>query len=335
MDHFRPRRRGPGKRAPGQHLFERAKTRPWTTAACGTAAALAASALINHLLAKKAERENPPIGRFIDVNGVRLHYIERGSGEPLVLLHGNGSMAQDFLSSGLVDMAARSHRVIVIDRPGFGHSERPRRTIWSAEAQADLISDALAQLGVRRGLVMGHSWGCCVAVELGLRHPEMVSGLVLASGYYFPTARRDVPVMSVPALPIVGDLVRHTVSPLLSRVLWPAIIRKLFAPAPVPRKFRGFPKEMAFRPSQIRASAAESALMIPHAFAARASYSDLKMPVTIVAGEDDRLIDTEKQSARLHDAVPGSTFHRVSGAGHMVHQTAPGRIMAAIDEARR
>jgi hypothetical protein len=57
---------------------------------------LAAIALLNRHLANKAEQDNPPAGRFLDVDGVRLHYVERGSGEPLVLLHGNGSMIQGF-----------------------------------------------------------------------------------------------------------------------------------------------------------------------------------------------------------------------------------------------
>ena len=94
---------------------------PYVVAALA-AAALAATALLNRHLAKKAEHDNPPAGRFMDVDGVRLHYVERGSGEPLVLLHGNGSMIQDFDSSGLIDLAATKYRVIVIDRPGFGHS---------------------------------------------------------------------------------------------------------------------------------------------------------------------------------------------------------------------
>jgi hypothetical protein len=72
------------------------------------AGALAATALLNRHLAKKAEHDNPPEGQFLDVDGVRLHYVERGSGEPLVLLHGNGSMIQDFESSGLVDLAAKN-----------------------------------------------------------------------------------------------------------------------------------------------------------------------------------------------------------------------------------
>ena len=71
--------------------------------------------------------------------------------------------------------------------------------------------------------------------------------------------------------------------------------------------------------------------MIPGAFAARGRYAELKMPVVIVAGEEDRLIDIDEQSARLHSELPNSTIHRVPGAGHMVHQTAPEAVVAAID----
>src|SRR3984893_7943048 len=75
--------------------------------AAGVVVAAVASALLNRWLAQKAERRNPPLGRFITVDGVRLHYVERGTGTPLVLLHGNGTMIEDFQSSGLIDLAAR------------------------------------------------------------------------------------------------------------------------------------------------------------------------------------------------------------------------------------
>ena len=95
-------------------------------------------AAVNLHLAKKAEAENPPKGRFVEVNGVRLHYVERGDGDPIVLLHGNGSMVEDFECSGLIDIAAKQYRVIAFDRPGFGHSLSkclglaPRRLALSA-----------------------------------------------------------------------------------------------------------------------------------------------------------------------------------------------------------
>jgi pimeloyl-ACP methyl ester carboxylesterase len=296
------------------------------------AAGLAVTALVNHQAARRAERRNPPKGAFLDVRGVRLHYLMKGRGEPVVFLHGNGSMVEDFETSGVLDLAAAGYRVIALDRPGYGHSSRPRGRIWTAEAQADLIHEALRRLGVARAVVLGHSWGTLVALALAARHPSSVKGLVLASGYYFPTMRFDVIALSPPAMPIIGDLIRYTVSPVAARLMWPALKRKIFGPAPVPVKFGGFPKEMTFRPSQLKASAAESALMIPEAGAAMRRYDRLAMPVAIIAGDGDRLIDPEAQSVRLHHELPGSTLRLLPGVGHMVHQTAPAAVMEAIDE---
>jgi pimeloyl-ACP methyl ester carboxylesterase len=293
---------------------------------------LAVSALVNHQLARRAERRNRPIGRFLDVDGIRVHYLERGEGDPVILLHGSGSMIEDFEVSGLIDMAAKKYRVIVCDRPGYGHSERPRGTIWTPEAQADLLHRAMEQIGVSRATVLGHSWGASVAIALALKYPEAVKGLILASGYYYPTVRSDVFVLSQPAVPVIGDLIRYTIAPLAGRLLWPLAMRKIFGPAAVPKKFERFPKEMAMRPSQLRAGAAETALLIPDAIALQDRYADLRMPVVVIAGEEDRVVDIERQSSRLHRQISQSAFRRVRGSGHMVHQTATSQVMAAIDQ---
>jgi pimeloyl-ACP methyl ester carboxylesterase len=171
-----------------------------------------------------------------------------------------------------------------------------------------------------------------VALALAVKYPKEVQALVLASGYYYPNARADVVILSPPAIPLIGDLLSHTVSPLLSRLIWPLLLRKIFGPSPVPQKFKGFPEEMAVRPSQIRASAAESALMIPSAHTLEKQYRLLQMPVAIVTGADDRVIESE-QSARLHRDIPHSTLRCIPGTGHMVHQTATDEIMTAIDRA--
>jgi pimeloyl-ACP methyl ester carboxylesterase len=312
----------------------------WTAAAIvkdhpiafGAVVVAGASVLLNRWLAKKAERRNPSIGCFITVDGVRLHYYERGTGTPLILLHGNGSMIEDFQSSGLIDLASKKYRVIAFDRPGFGHSDRPRRIVWTPNAQADLIAAALDKIGVPRAIVLGHSWGTLVAIALAVRYPPQVRALILASGYYYPNARADVVALSPPAIPLIGDLLSYTVSPILSRLMWPLLIRKMFRPSSVPKKFADFPAEMAVRPSQIRASAAESALMIPSVWTLRKKYSQLRLPVAIIAGAEDRLIESE-QSSHLHRDIPHSTLHRVPATGHMVHQTATAEVMTAIDAA--
>jgi pimeloyl-ACP methyl ester carboxylesterase len=72
--------------------------------------------------------------------------------------------------------------------------------------------------------------------------------------------------------------------------------------------------------------------MIPDAFMLRGQYADLKMPVVIIAGEEDKLIDIDSQSARLHSDVSHSVFHRLAGNGHMIQQTATDQLMSAIRE---
>jgi pimeloyl-ACP methyl ester carboxylesterase len=114
--------------------------------------------------------------------------------------------------------------------------------------------------------------------------------------------------------------------------MWPFLLRKIFGPNPVPPKFNAFPTEMALRPSQLRAAAAESALMISAANTLRNAYRQLNMPVLIVAGAEDRYIESN-QSSRLHGELPHSTFHRIPRTGHMVHQTKTAEIMLAIDTA--
>ena len=310
-----------------------AQAHPYAVAAAASVGALAISALVNRHLARKAENDNPPIGRFLKVHGVQLHYVERGLGPPLVLLHGNGSMIQDFESSGLIDWAAENYRVIAFDRPGFGHSDRPRNIVWTPTAQAELIASALHRLSISHAIVLGHSWGASVAVALALKHPDLVKGLVLASGYYYPSLRLDVVPLSLPAVPLIGDILGHTLSPIIGRAIWPLLMRKMFGPRSVPKKFKGFPKEMALRPSQIRASSTESALMVPNAFHLSGEYVNLKMPVVIIAGDKDRLVDINAQSARLHQDISQSSFHPIPGIGHMIQQSATHAVMSAINEA--
>lgn len=304
----------------------------WLPLAALAATTLAVSAITNARLASAAERKHPPSGRFIDVDGVRLHVVERGSGAAVVLLHGNGSMVEDFVLSGLMEQASSRYRVIAFDRPGFGHSLRPRDRVWTDRVQAELIHRALVEMGVSTALILGHSWGCSVAVALALEYPEDVSGLVLLSGYFYPSFRFDVPVMVWPAVPVIGDVIRYAISPTVGRLLWPLFVKRLFGPKEPPGAFACFPKELTFRPSQIRAGADDTALMVPDALARSSRYSELRMPVAIVAGVDDRIVDVEKQSGRLHRELPGSTFRRIKGVGHMVHQNAPSEVMSAIVE---
>ena len=149
--------------------------------------------------------------------------------------------------------------------------------------------------------MLGHSWGTLVAVALALQAPQLVRSLVLVSGYYYPTLRADVILASPPAIPVIGDVLRYTVSPVVGRPPATGMIKGMFAPAEVPERFeREFPKDMMLRPLQLRASAEDAAMMTPVSVELRKHYRDLTLPVVIITGADDQIADVGRQSERLH-----------------------------------
>jgi pimeloyl-ACP methyl ester carboxylesterase len=299
--------------------------------AIASLAATAAFAVANHLMARRAESNHPAAGSFLEVDGVRLHYTDRGQGSPVVLIHGNVVTGDDWNTSGVAGLLLPNHRVIIFDRPGFGYSNRPRGAMWTANQQAELLHKALLQLKVERPVVVGHSWGSIVALALAVRDQEDVAALVLLSGYYFWTLRPDVPVAAVAALPIIGDILCYTISPLLGRLQMPLVKRHMFAPEPVPEEFQtGFSTAMAVRPSQIRANSMDGGQMITSAFVLRNEYKKLALPVTIIAGDGDKVV-FKRMSERLAGAIPKSTLQIVRGAGHMVHYFAPQQVVQAIE----
>ena len=295
------------------------------------AAALGALALANIIVARRAERRHPPQGRFIEVDGVRLHYTDQGTGAPVVLVHGNAVTGGDWSTSGVADLLLQQgHRVVVFDRPGFGHSERPRGPAWTAGQQADLLHHAVQRLGIKRPVVAGHSWGAIVALAMAAQHPENIAGVVAVSGYYFWTLRPDILLVTPGALPGIGDLLRYTVSPPLGRLLMPLLKRGMFSPQPVPERFRAeYSDAMALRPSQIRATSVDGALMIPSALSLRHAYEDLALPVFIIAGASDKVVFA-KSARRLHAHIPGSSLSIVEDAGHMVHYHVPQQVAVAV-----
>jgi pimeloyl-ACP methyl ester carboxylesterase len=299
--------------------------------ATAAAATLGALALLNRHRAREAERANPPIGKFLEVDGARLHYVERGSGDPILLVHGNGTMVEDWIVSGLLDDLAATHRVVAIDRPGFGHSERPRGSAWTVRRQADVMAKAMRLLGMTGATVVGHSFGTLVALSLALDHPALAKRLVLIGGYYFPTPRLDVWFVAPAALPLYGQIVRHTLMPLAGKALRGRIDRKIFGPAAATDAWRrDYPMDMALRPSRLRGGAADAAQMIPAAAQLARRYHELKLPVTLVAGRGDRMVHTPTQSEKLHQLLPESRLVLLDDVGHMAHHSAPEAVAAAI-----
>jgi pimeloyl-ACP methyl ester carboxylesterase len=204
--------------------------------------------------------------------------------------------------------------------------------MWTPKAQADLVHKALIELDVEQAIVVGHSWGTLVALSLALDHPADVRGLVLLSGYYFPTLRADVLASSATAAPVIGDLMSYTVAPLLGRALKSRVFRKLFAPAAVPSRFQvEFPTELSLRPSQLKASAADTVMMTPSAAALAGRYGELNTPIIIMAGTDDHIVNFASQSEHLEEVLREATLVPFEGAGHMIHHVDPEKVVEGIN----
>lgn len=312
-----------------RHLINKPPSRK-TGAALAAAGILAASWLVVRSQTRKVEREHPAAGQFVTVDGVRLHYLSEGTGPVVVLLHGNGVTAEDYRHSGMFDQLASTHRVIAFDRPGFGYSDRPRGTVWTPEAQATLLVSALEQLGVSEAVVFAHSWSTLVALSMATARPDLVRGLVLASGYYYPSVRLDV-LGAVPAVPLIGDVMRYTLSPLVARLIWPLAVKRAFAPLAVPDSFKRMPPWMALRPGQLRAEAEETAMMIPSAAALREHYPELDIPVSIIAGAEDAIVSAGHNSEQLHRDIAGSELTLLPGAGHMIQHLSQQTLIKEIE----
>jgi pimeloyl-ACP methyl ester carboxylesterase len=312
------------------------------TIALGVAAALAGAAVYNRSQSRRAERDNPPVGRFVELDGARLHYLDEGpadtgttgrsGGPPVVLLHGNTVMLDDWIVSGVFNLTARTRRVVAFDRPGFGYSERPRDRSWTPAAQASLLRQACRRLGVERPVVVGHSWGTLVALAWALQAPQEVAGLVLISGYYYPSTRLDAALVTPAAVPILGDLLNHTVSPPLTHMTLPGTLRTMFAPRRVPDRFRDvFPKALIPRPKQMRAMSHEGANMVRAAAALQRHYRGFSCPSVVITGDADHVVDPEDQSIRLAHELNDAELRIVPGAGHMVHHAVPLEVAEAIN----
>jgi pimeloyl-ACP methyl ester carboxylesterase len=300
-----------------------------------------ATAIFETYRRHSSERLNPPLGRFMEIDDVRLHYLDSGfdahpeggvEGGAVVLLHGNGVMIEDFVISGVLERVARRRRVVAFDRPGFGHSDKPRDRAWTAGAQADLVLKALRQLGIDRPVVVGHSWGTLVALAMAVDRPEAVGGLVLISGYYYPSLRADAAMFAPLAAPVVGDILWYTLAPTFGRIMKPSIVRKSFWPRPTPDRFETqFPFALALRPWQIRATAEDAASMAASAAELQERYSKLTIPVIILAGAEDAIVDVEGHAVRLHRDIAHSELRVKPEVGHMFHYAAPDWVADAVD----
>lgn len=294
------------------------------------AGAALAAATYNEQRAKAVEAANSPAGTLLDIDGVRLHVLDRGAGPAILYLHGNGAMIQEVEATGIIERLTHDHRVIVPDRPGFGHSQRPAGAPWTPERQAESFARLLDELAAPSVTIVAHSFGALPAIALALSRPDLVDGLVLISGFYYPQRRPDE-MLSTLAIPGIGDALRTTVAPIAAEAIASKVIQRIFEPNQPTQQFQQhYPVDMAVRPSQLRALGEENGLLVDSAARLMPRYREIACPAIILAGGGDRIVETEKHSVRLAGDISGSELRVIEDVGHMLTHVRSDAVLDAI-----
>lgn len=280
----------------------------------------------------RSERElADPDSKFVEVNGLSVHYKEMGTGQPVfILLHGFGASA--FSWREVMGPFAELGRVIAYDRPAFGLTSRPMPGDWtgnnpySPESQAAIVIGLMDALGVEKAILVGNSAGGTVSVYTALTNPERVGGLILVDAAIYTGG--GSPAW---ARPLLGTPQMRHLGPLLARQIASSgddFIRTAFHdPTLVTQDILDGYRKPLNANNWDRALWELTAASHPLGLAER--LTELNLPVLVLTGDDDRIVPTE-ESLRLGAEIPGASLVVIPNAGHVPHEEKPDDFMQAV-----
>ena len=287
------------------------------------------------ITARRVEKVLPPRGQFIEVSGARIHYLDKGSGQAIVILHGLGGQMGNF-TYALLERLTGGVRVILMDRPGSGYSMRAPGATGRLTEQAAIVAEFIRKLGLQRPLLVGHSLGGAIALEVALDHPEVVKGLALIAP--LTQVPKDVPA-PFRALDIKSDflrwLVAWTVATPIGIRRGKAILDAIFSPDPAPADFPtraggilGLrPRSFYNTSSDMRAVNLDLAAMVRR-------YASLRVPVRILYGTSDEVLSHQIHGEGMKAKSSMVSVELVAG-GHMLPISAPDLTANFIKAAAR
>jgi pimeloyl-ACP methyl ester carboxylesterase len=280
---------------------------------------LAGLVLFTVWTARQVEKALPPRGRFIDVDGARIHYVDEGTGPTLLLVHGLAGQMHNFTHS-LLGKLKQNFRVIILDRPGSGYSTRSTEELATIGAQARLISNFCKTLGLERPLVVGHSLGGAIALGLALNHPEQVAGLALLAPVTHQPEHVPPPFDGMEiASPLLRRLIAWTLATPLSIINRDRALATLFGPQPVADDFaiKGGAL-LNLRPCSFIGASGDVTATRGDLAEMPARYKNLTIPVGILYGTDDRILDPAVHGEGLAAKVAGADLEMIEGGGPMI-----------------
>ncbi|RYY96469.1 MAG: alpha/beta hydrolase [Comamonadaceae bacterium] len=294
-----------------------------------------ASVLFAIFLGRRVATTLPPQGQWLEVEGERIHYRALGAGPPIVLLHGLGGNMRNFDHLPLKDLATR-HRLVLLDRPGSGHSPRAEDRHAEPAEQARIVAGFIRALQLAQPpLLAGHSLGGAIALAVALREPQALAGLALIAPLTHDVA--EVPP-NFKALAIRKPWLRRTIA---YTVAMPAGIARakqalafIFAPEPPPRDFalRGGGL-LGLRPQAFYGTSTDFCALEHRIAPQEARYGELRLPVHVLYGDSDHVLDWKVHGQGLVDKVPQARLQLVPGAGHMLPVTQPARTADFLRDA--
>lgn len=268
--------------------------------------------------------------KFVTVDGTRLHFFIEGAGRPVVLIHGNPGSGQDW--TRLFGPLAAHHKIIAFDRPGHGLSQRPKHGDTTVEVQARLLHDALKQLHVERPIVVGHSWGGALALLYAINYPGEVAALVLVAPAAYESQDAESVLTNLAAVPVIGDAASFVLTPLFGASVVRSELKKAFSPDPVPENYLRSVLSEWTKPEKVKSYSIDDALLNDCLKKLSLRYSEISVPVSILAGDSDLIVSETGNAGRLHDALPKSRLIVLPKTGHQIPFT---RSQAVVEEIER
>lgn len=283
----------------------------------------------------KVERAPVPAGpphyqrQPVVVDGMTLNYVSAGSGRPVVLIHGNPGSYHDY-TLAVVEKLSQSYYVVAFDRPGHGYSERHDSVRTTVEVQALIIREALQKLSLEKPVLVGHSWGGSLVLAAAVAYAKDLSGIVLLAPAAYPSASIEWWSL-LPHIPLIGNVVVNRLTPLLGRTLVRKSVKRAYDPQDVQPDYVEQSLELWMNPDRIRACAYDERTLGKSLTVLSERYGDIAMPVVIVTGAADRLLDPEQHAYRLHRTIRNSKLIVLPETGHQLPQTRPDAVISAID----
>lgn len=301
----------------------------------GVMVALACLALATQVGVYAVDRSYPAQGRFVDVAGARLHVVEIGPrdapGPPVVLIHGATSNLGS-MRVPLGDLLAKTHRVILIDRPGHGWSTRDDLANSLPAAQARMIDEALGKLGVGKAVIVVHSLAGTLGALMALDYPQRVAGLVMLAGVTYPWPGGVGTYNDIVTTPVIGPLLAYTITLPLGLLLAEPGARSVFQPQTMPE---GYVQQTAvplvLRPREFLANAWDLVTLKAAVAAQAPRYADIKVPTVVMSGDTDNTVSPEIHSRRFAATVPNARLIVLPQVGHMVQNAAPDVVIREIE----